>query len=151
MPVLDALPVLLSPLRESVPIVEDAEPIEGAPVTELLLLAKLSKLPLLLRPVLLWRGDVKPQWDENKSLSLCTEKLVGWGLVGDSLFDAKLKSRGRERGLWRGTGTGIAVECPDGKVVVCVGAFVLRIASRPKSGLRMFTTLNRSGASISSF
>lgn len=55
---LDVFPELLSPLKESLPMVEDVEPNEGAPVTELpvtelLLLAKLSRLPLLLRPVLL--------------------------------------------------------------------------------------------------
>lgn len=85
-------------------MVEDVEPKEGAPVTELpvtelLLLAKLSRLPLLLRPLFLWRGDVSPQWDENKSLSLCIEKPLGWGLVGDNRFDDRLRSRGRERGL----------------------------------------------------
>jgi len=64
--VLAAVADALSLLRDSLPIVEDAEQREGGLVTELLatellLDARLSRLPLLL----------SPQWDENASL--CTE------------------------------------------------------------------------------
>lgn len=66
-----AFPLLLSQLMDDSPLMvdevehKDGAPVTELPVTELLLLARLSRLPLLLSPECLWSGDVKPQWDEK--------------------------------------------------------------------------------------
>lgn len=131
-------PDVLSPFRESPPIVDDVEHKEAGPltvllVTELLLDARLSRLPLLLSPFcLMITGDVCPLRDGKISFSLWTD-------CGDSRVDDRLRSRGSGSGLRVGS-------CKD---MVEMGCFVVRMASRPKSGLRMLTTLKRNGVSVS--
>lgn len=130
------LPDVLSPFRESPPTVDDVEHKEDGPVivllvTELLLDARLSRLPLLLSPFCLCKGDVSPLWDGKLSFSLWTD-------CGDNRVDDKLRSLGSGSGLCRDN-------CSD---IVETGCF-MRMASRPKSGLRMLTTLKRNGASVS--
>lgn len=66
---------VLSLLRVSLLIVDDAEEhredelVTELLATELLLDARLSRLPLLLSPLCLCKGDASPQCDENASLS----------------------------------------------------------------------------------
>jgi len=118
---------VLSPFRDSPPIVDVEDgPVIVLLVTELLLDARLSRLPLLLS---LFKGDVSPLWDGKLSFSLWTD-------CGDNRVDDRLRSRGSGSGLRRGNDT------PER------GCFVRR-ASRPKSGLRMLTTLKRNGAPVS--